>query len=282
MIRAAAVLGQTFTVTALAEMSDQPRDRLEPRLRSLVQREILSLDVDPRSPERGQYGFTQAVIREVAYGTLAKRERRSRHLAAARYFEGLGDDELAGALASHYVAAYRAAPEGPEGAATAAQARVALRGAADRAAAVHDYRGAASSIELAREVTPDPDEQAALDERLAELRRLVLDLEGAELVIRRAIARYEMSAQVLPAARASAALGVILITAWRPAEAIPMLERALSSMDLEATDPTLASVVASLSRAYMSAGLSEMGMHWADRAVIIAERADGQQAGWGA
>ena len=49
----------------------------------------------PRSPERGQYGFVQALIREVAYGTMARRDRRARHLAAARYFESLGDDELA-------------------------------------------------------------------------------------------------------------------------------------------------------------------------------------------
>ena len=47
--------------------------------------------------------------------TLAKRDRRTRHLAAARYFEGLGDDELAGALAAHYVAAYEAVARGPGG-----------------------------------------------------------------------------------------------------------------------------------------------------------------------
>ena len=54
--------------------------------------------VDPRSPERGQYAFVQALIREVAYDTLAKARPQARHLAAARYLEALGDDELAGAL----------------------------------------------------------------------------------------------------------------------------------------------------------------------------------------
>ena len=53
-----------------------------------------AVEIDPRSPERGQYAFVQALIREVAYGTLAQRDRRARHLAAARYFEALGDDEL--------------------------------------------------------------------------------------------------------------------------------------------------------------------------------------------
>ena len=63
---------------------------LEPRLRGLVRRELLVSKPTRASPERGQYGFIQSLIREVAYGTLARRERRSRHLAAARYFESRG------------------------------------------------------------------------------------------------------------------------------------------------------------------------------------------------
>src|SRR6185369_2884044 len=102
--------------------------------RGLVRREIFEVRADPRSPERGQYAFVQSLIREVAYSTLGRRERRMRHLAVARHFEGLGDDELAGALATHYLAAYRTSAEGPEAEAVAAQARLALKGAAVRAA----------------------------------------------------------------------------------------------------------------------------------------------------
>ena len=120
---------------------------------------MLTLDVDPRSPERGQYGFVQGLIREVAYGTLARRDRRRLHLAAARYFETLDDEGIAGALAEHYVAAYRAQPEGPEGDAVAAQARVALRGAAERARSLGSFRQAVRFLERALEVTTDPGEQ---------------------------------------------------------------------------------------------------------------------------
>jgi class 3 adenylate cyclase len=95
LLQDAAVLGQTFPVEALAALTGERVEALEPRLRALIGRDLLILDTDPRSPERGQYGFVQAVIREVAYETLAKRDRRTRHLAAARYFEALGDDELA-------------------------------------------------------------------------------------------------------------------------------------------------------------------------------------------
>ena len=91
------------------------RRELDGRLAGLVNRELLRVEVDPRSPERGQYLFVQAVIREVAYGTLTKRERRARHLAAAQYFETLGDDELASILACHYLDAYRNATPGRRG-----------------------------------------------------------------------------------------------------------------------------------------------------------------------
>ena len=53
------------------------------------------MEIDPRSPERGQYAFVQALIREVAYNTLSKKDRKAKHLAAARWFESLGNEELA-------------------------------------------------------------------------------------------------------------------------------------------------------------------------------------------
>ena len=90
---------------ALAAVRAAKRRRSSDGSATSVRRELLIQDVDPRSPERGQYAFVQALIREVAYSTLANRDRRARHLAAARYFESLGEDELAGALAAHYMAA---------------------------------------------------------------------------------------------------------------------------------------------------------------------------------
>ena len=65
LLQDAAVLGQSFTPVALAALADVHQADLEPRLRALVRREILSLQADPRSPERGQYVFVQALIREV-------------------------------------------------------------------------------------------------------------------------------------------------------------------------------------------------------------------------
>ncbi len=162
LLQAASVIGKTFGAEAVAAVSGLSPGDAASRLRGLVRREMLTVDVNPRSPERGQWGFVQGLVREVAYGTLAKADRRRLHLAAARYFETLDDEGIAGALAEHYVAAYQAQPDGPEGEAVAAQARVALRGAAERARSLGSFVQAMRFLERALEVTVDPAEEYAL------------------------------------------------------------------------------------------------------------------------
>jgi class 3 adenylate cyclase len=165
LVADAAVLGQSFTLAGVAAVAGVEAGALEPRLRTLVRRELLVQQVDPRSPELGQYAFVQALIREVAYNTLAKRDRKTRHLAAARFFESLGSDELAGALAGHYLAAQGYAADGPEADALAAQARVALRGAAERAAALGSHEQAIAFLEHALAVSPGAADRADLHGR---------------------------------------------------------------------------------------------------------------------
>ncbi len=169
ILQDAAVLGQTFTVEALAAISGETADALEPRLDTLVRQEVLTVETDPRAPTRGQHAFVQALVREVAYGTLSKRDRRARHLTAARHLESLGDEELAGVVASHFVAAYRAAPDGPAGEAVAAQARVSLLATADRAEALGALGQAIDALTSALEVTRDPSDHARLEERIGTL-----------------------------------------------------------------------------------------------------------------
>ena len=274
-LQAASVLGQSFTLPALAAVAGEPVDVLEGRITGLVRREILARDVDPRSPERGQYGFVQAAIREVAYSTLGRRDRRARHLAAARYFEGQGDDELAGVLASHYVSAYRADPDGPEAAAILVQARLALRGAAERAASLFEYSGRRALSRAGprhhaararsgraggadRRLPPDGRAHRRCGDRCCEWRS------------RSSTRRATASAS----ARAATVLGRTLIEGSRSLEAVEMLEAALARLDLDKPDPTVAAVMASLARAYVGGGLFEQGLTWSDRAIGIADRAD--------
>ena len=274
LLQSASVLGKTFTLQGLAAVSELPSDDIEPRLRAIVRRELLELDVDPRSPERGQYGFVQAVIREVAYGTLGRRERRARHLAAARYYESLGEDELAGILASHYVDAFEASPEGPEAEAVAAQARVTLRGAADRAMALHSHDQAAALYRQALTVTSEPAERAAIHERLADAAYAGSHFEAAKAALREAIDWYGVNDRPGDAIRATTRLGAILLHEGEVAEGVSMLEAAAGRVEAgEIVDQAVVAGLASeLARAHWRNNEPpEAVMPWVEKALIAAE-----------
>jgi len=86
----AAVLGATFTREGLLAVDSDPGE-LDALLESLQRKEILSIQQDRFAADRGQYRFVQSVVRQVAYGTQSRRDRKARHLAAAAHLSGLPD-----------------------------------------------------------------------------------------------------------------------------------------------------------------------------------------------
>ena len=93
----------------------------------------------------------------VAYETLSKKERRTRHLAAAAYLEGsfANEDEVAEVLASHYLAAYTALPEAEDAAEIKRKAQEALVRAGDRAESLGAAGESRRYFERAAELTDD-------------------------------------------------------------------------------------------------------------------------------
>jgi tetratricopeptide (TPR) repeat protein len=270
----AAVLGQSFTTAALAAVSGIAEPDLEPRLRGLVRRELLAVEGNPRSPERGQYAFVQSLVREVAYNTLAKPDRKARHLAAARYFESLGTDELASALAGHYLAAYRNALGGAEADAVAAQARVALRAAAERAAGLGSHAQAVAFLEQALGVTTDPPEQALLLERAGRSASLAADHDAAVRYFERAIDIYRGLGDRSAVARTIAALGAALIAGQNFERALALLEPAATELADLAGDPGTIALDSQLARALITGKQYQRAVEVADRALAAAERGD--------
>jgi tetratricopeptide (TPR) repeat protein len=260
----AAVLGLSFTVGALEGITGFGADVLAQHLDDLGKRELLVLDVDPLSAERGQYRFIQGVVREVAYQSLAKRDRRAKHLAAARYFESLGEDELAGVLASHYLAAYRASPSGEEADTLAAQARVALRAAADRATALHAPHGALEYLEQALEVTNDPLEQAALHERAAAAATAAAKVRQADEHARLAGELYAAQGDRLGILRSHTAEAFVKLAEHGDQVAIGILRDALSEVADLPSAPEIVEAQSELARALMLQGAPE-ALVWSDR-----------------
>ena len=273
LLQTAAVLGQSFTPAALAAVSELDETVVGPQLRTLVRRELLVLDADPRSPERGQYAFVQALIREVAYATLARRDRKARHLAAARFFEGLGS-ELAGALAGHYLAAHADAAEGPEADALAAQARLALRGAAERAAALGAHDQAVMFLEQALTVTTDTAEQAELLDRAGGEAMAAGRYAAAEDLLRRALGQRREAVDARATVRTVTMLGATLLWARHPDQALELLEPAVAEFVDLASDPAFVALEAQFGRALFLGDQHRRALEVMERVLEAAERAD--------
>ena len=173
VVQDASVLGKTFTREAIAALSGLADAELEPVLSSLVRKEVLGVQADPRSPERGQYGFLQDLVRRVAYDTLARGERRSRHLAAAVHLQrsfGEAEQEIIEVVAAHYLAAYEAQPAAEDAGQIKASARELLARAGERAASLAAPREAQRYFEQAAKLADDPVGEAQLLERAGDVR----------------------------------------------------------------------------------------------------------------
>ena len=268
LLQDAAVLGQSFTVDGLQALRDEPIDELTAALQPLVSREVLSVNQDPRSPERGQYRFVQSIIREVAHERISKANRLVRHRRVAEYFESENDPELAGIIASHYLDALEVAPE-DQRTALRSKTIVALLAAADRADALQSHPQVVRLSLRGIELTDEPAERAELYIRAAGSDHAGLGEEGEEYA-RRALAAFDEVDDQQGRLRAATALAVILDDSGRGNEGWQVLVEAIDDGDTAAH----AAAYGELSRAYMMDQEYEESLVWADRSLAIAERLD--------
>ncbi len=275
LLQAASVIGHVFTIDGLAAVAALDVGDVERRLLALVRRELVVRDVDQRSAERGQFAFVQSLVREVAYSTLARRDRKARHLAAARHFETLVDQELAGALAAHYLAAYRNASEGPEADALSAQARIALRAAGDRAVALGAQEQALGFFRDALEVTTEPADRAVLLERAGQAASAAAFHDEAERLLGSAIELLRAAGDRSGAARATGSLADAMFGRYRLDAALALVEPAANEFADLGEDPGYASLLGQLARFQMLRQVDfGAAVATADRALAIAEYLD--------
>jgi predicted ATPase/class 3 adenylate cyclase len=270
----AAVLGKTFTARGLAAISELDESQLEPTLVSLVRKDLLVLQTDPRSPERGQYGFLQALVQRVAYETLSRRDRKALHLAAARFLEhdaGLDPDEIAEVIAAHYRDADAADPEGNDAIEVRAQARVWLCRAGERAASLAAIDDAQRAFESAATLVDDDLEHARLLERVGGLASSANRLHEAELHLRRALELCEKAGASHDAARVSAQLGLTVWQLGRLNEGIGLMETAFAVLSADEIDADVATLAAQLGRLHFFAGDNAAALERIEAALEVAE-----------
>ena len=126
---------------------------------------MLGRDDDPRSSDPGQYHFLQALLRTISLSTLSRRDRKARHLAAARHLEhAWGPDaaDIAEVLASHYLDAVAAEPDAVDVPDIRHRARQTLVAAARRASALAVGAEAAALFQRAAALSETETERASL------------------------------------------------------------------------------------------------------------------------
>lgn len=262
VVQDAAVLGFSFHADALSIFGDRPD--IDALLDDLVHHEILELDTDERSPEWGQYRFLQSVIREVAYGRLAKSERRDRHLEVAEYYQNLGDEEYSPIVASHYIDAFAADPSDELAEAT----RQALQRAAERAAKLHSLDQVQALAERAIELTSSEVDAAPLHELAAGAAAEQLDFDIAIEHGSRALDLRRKEGSPERIAESAVRLGHIYSDFFQPAKAVELLE---PFYDETLHTPSQARVIAALARAYMLNAQVEEAMRVVDRGLLLSE-----------
>ena len=274
LLQDAAVVGKTFTREAAAAVAGTPEADLDPLLSSLVRKEILSVQADPRSPEHGQYGFLQDLVRHVAYETLSKRERRARHLAAAAHLESVFADldEIAEVLASHYLDAYTALPDADDAPGVKAKASAALVRAGDRADALGAPGEALRYLEQAAELSDAPLERAALLDRAGWLGVNDAQLAVAERLLGASIALYQANGDIRSAARVSGRLSSVEYWQGKSDAATARAEAAFSTMKKYEPGEELASLAAALASAYYFGGEHAKALEKAELALGLAQQ----------
>ena len=231
--------------------------------------------MDPRSPERGQHSFLQDLLRQVAYETLSRRERKAKHLAAAAHLEQQwqdGDEELVEIVASHYLSALELDPTAADAGEIRANALAMLTRAGERGAGLGAPESAQRYFEQALELVDSSLRAAELHERAGLMAMPAARTADARLHFEQAIEGFEGLGLTHPAARVRSQIGLL---AWQLEgdieKAIVYMQDAFDVLAGEERDADLAMLAVTLARPLFFSGRHEDAMARNELALEIGE-----------
>ncbi|WP_309890054.1 adenylate/guanylate cyclase domain-containing protein [Archangium sp.] len=196
VLQRASVVGRIFWDEALARMGQEGEAPipLHAALAALQERELVFEQSNPAFAGTREYIFKHAIVREVAYDTVLKRERRAFHGRIAEWLLARGGErsrEHLGLIADHL-----------EASGQAVRAAVYLRRAGEEAQALFANAEARSFLERALALTPETD----LPERYAIVaaREKVYAVTGERRAQRLDLEMMEVLAELLSDSRRQA------------------------------------------------------------------------------
>ncbi len=269
LLRDASVVGKVFWAGALADGGDPASTLHALERKGFVRRQR-------RSSLQGEseLAFAHALVRDVAYGQIARAERADKHRRVAEWIEALGrPEDHAEMLAHHYSTALELArAAGAAEGDLVQKTRLALREAGDRSFGLNAYPAAASYDERALELWPDDEERPQLLYRRADSRYLADDAR-AESALEEARDALLATGDRETAAEAELALSRIWWHRGQNELADAHLKRA-EELVAGSSSAAAARVLAHIARTRTIAGESTGGLQLAKKALALAEALD--------
>ncbi|CAN5290608.1 hypothetical protein BH20ACT13_BH20ACT13_14830 [soil metagenome] len=270
LLRDAAVVGKVFWTGALSHEPDEAARALHSLTRKAFVRQQRRTSVEGES----EYAFAHALVRNVAYGQIARADRAEKHRHTAEWIESLGRlEDHAEMLAHHWSAALDLAEAA--GAPTdelAEHTRIEAHAAGDRVFARNAFPTAAAHYEKALARWPETDQTRP--DLLFSLARALL-IAGDE----RAIEALEKARDALveagdreTAAETEAFLAQVFWFRGRQTEVFPHVHAAEELIGGAQESPGVTRVLAWSGRYQMLAGELESGLRAAQEALAMAER----------
>jgi class 3 adenylate cyclase len=210
----ASVLGLVFTDLGIKALCADVAD-LDSAIAGLFRREVLRHETDRLSADFGSYRFVQGAVRQVAYGMLSRRERKSTHLTVAGALEAELEArsdayELAPIIAQHYLDAIDAVPADADVPELTRAVSDHLERAADRAAALGAPGEAARHLQMALSRC-DADRRLRIESKLARQLRITGDYTEAIEHAAAALKGFEAEGDFLATAAPAEDLALALV-----------------------------------------------------------------------
>ena len=272
VLQDASVYGTSFTPAGVAALGDRSEDEVRRILQELVAKQIVAFNDDRLSAERGQFYFLQGLLRTTAYGTLSRRDRKSRHLAVARHLQEAWRDEapeLAEVLAAHFLDAADAEPDAADAPQIRAMACETLADAGERALSLALGPEAQRAFERAAELAERDSTRATLLDKAGRAADMNADYVAACERFERAVELFESLGDREAASRSLAGLAEALRVDDRLDEALEVGRRAVAGLADGSADK--AAALAELSRNLAFHGDYAEALEAADAALAIAE-----------
>ena len=268
LLQDAAVVGKVFWASAVRRDSD-----VVPTLHSLERKGFVRRQRRSSVEGESEFAFAHALVRDVAYGQIARVYRAAKHRRMAEWIESLGRPEDHAEMVAHH---WRSALDLTEAAGSAdpiltTRARLALRDAGDRAFSLHAYTAAASQYEdaLALSSSDDPERPELLFRRARALYRAFDESRREQALETARDALLDVGAIDL-VAEAEALLAHV---AWERGQGELTQKRLARALELAGASvtPSAARVLATSSRMHVIAGEYESGLREGEAALAIAE-----------